>query len=63
MTEWEARHDKMLTTYLTFSQWWRAQDRKAAPCSVRSHIDTYLDWMENELIDLQRMIDCERATQ
>jgi hypothetical protein len=60
---WQERHDKMLATYLAMSAWWRAQDRKAAPEPVQAHMDCYLDWMENELIDLQRMIDCERATQ
>ena len=60
---YQERHDKMLQAYLEISAWWRGLDKSNTPIPVKAHLECYLDWMENELIDLQRMIDCERATQ
>jgi len=54
------RHQKAMDDYLQNADWWRTQDQQKTPAQVKHLIDSFLDWQENEITDLQRAIDRQK---
>jgi len=60
MNPTKLRHQQALDAYLTTAAWWREQNHQTTPSQVKSLIDSFLDWQENEITDLQRAIDRQK---